>query len=338
MKESPPTTTKEKQQCIKGSIPISDHLEWYLNNFCDGFKKDYPSIGERWLADQTDYIKVIAETEDIETCVDYIAISNYGHRMIIDIIRDHPFKNIEDQSPAPWEYRELVRIADSENWEDMKRSIDERGPAMMYLGYFAISAVIYERLDIDMAKNKTRSAFLLRHEELISDDPIYRPFIDESYQQLRRYARKKYNDIEGKTNYKPYHMQAKEGIDYYIGRLIVKRISKDVRTGLIDSVQDKKKIRFIPENAAQYLRRENKPKPIEKDKDPIFEDEDYYDSLYDISSIIEISQQLNSIKDPTAQKILQLKHLGLKNVDIAAELGIHRNTVRNNLKKYEPQI
>ncbi len=135
MKESPPTTTKEKQQCIKGSIPLSDYLEWYLNYFCDGFKKDYPSIGERWLADQTDYIKVIAETEDIETCVDYIAISNYGHRMIIDIIRDHPFKNIEDQSPAPWEYRELVRIADSENWEDMKRSIDERGPAMMFLGY-----------------------------------------------------------------------------------------------------------------------------------------------------------------------------------------------------------
>jgi len=71
-------------------IDYAEYLDWYLNLFINGLRKDHTDTGDSWLADQTEFIKSIAETDDREICADYLAIGSYGMKMVIQLIDCDP--------------------------------------------------------------------------------------------------------------------------------------------------------------------------------------------------------------------------------------------------------
>ena len=247
-------------------IDYAEYLDWYLNLFINGLRKDHTDTGDSWLADQTEFIKSIAETDDREICADYLAIGSYGMKMVIQLIDCDPLNYGVKHSPNSWYCGTLMDLAYYEKWVDLNQYIDLYGPGMLYLGYFAIRAVSQERLRLDMINNKTLSAFLLRYEKIV-DDPGIEQAVTESYKQLSSFVAKSFYNYTGLDS-KEWKVRTNlEDMNLAMVQVLKKKLPDDVRKSLVAAAEGCQSIKKIPEDVARDLINEyNVGKPKKQSK------------------------------------------------------------------------
>ncbi len=237
---------------------ISERVSAWLRPFKQGFAKDYTVLPDIWLLDEDEFIDRVSHTEP-EDCLELMRLSEDSFSKIAGV-EDASHNNISIEPPGDnlilWYSQPLLDLAKEDKWEKNIENIPRCGQAMLFFGYRCIYLVAIMRFYCYLKAYGTRDQLYVKFADLINIDPRNKTVVDESRQNLNRFALNIYD--------KPKKLKGDQitrdpnQIESFVGQALLKAFNKfpSAYHQMMAAAKGNKDIQYVPKRAATRFTRE----------------------------------------------------------------------------------
>lgn len=338
--------------------------------FRRGFTHDSP-LYEKLISDFDEYIEYVSKANS-ETYLKHRDLALESLRVItrpVDPLSNAVELNHSDSTQIVlWDSKNLLEIAETENWFYLNEQIEKHGSLFAYFAYFAVFMLNNIRWDIDLVTYKFKDPLLIKEADNIifgsqTEDSRKKniELIKEAQLRLNKFARNTFNKNRPHNKKHPKDIFKKitdpEEFTVYTIEAVINTVPDNLRDLMLMGEQGDKSIPYIPNRAAnQYTKAipghsdiYNYANKVSLDA-PILNKKSkrrkvtYLDSISvkDISQINQIhnvvrtTKILAGITGPLDKEIVQLLLKGFTVREIADKLSTPKSTVYDHIIKLTP--